>query len=93
MNTLDIILTNTISYMTGIFTGMFISYYVKERKKKENKENKVQEKDYDDTNTDKYVSPIQTAMAYPSAPPTPLALNPSTNPDYIEKKKITITTE
>ena len=91
MNTLDIILTNTISYMAGIFTGMFISYYVKERKKKDEKN--IKEKEYDDTNTDKYVSPIQTAMAYPSAPPTPLALNPATNPDYVEKKTITITTE
>ena len=91
MNTLDIILTNTISYMAGIFTGMFISYYVKERKKKDEKN--IKEKEYDDTNTDKYVSPIQTAIAYPSAPPTPLALNPATNPDYVEKKTITITTE
>ena len=91
MNTLDIILTNTISYMAGIFTGMFISYYVKERKKKDEKN--IKEKEYDDTNTDKYVSPIQTALAYPSAPPTPLALNPATNPDYAEKKTITITTE
>ena len=91
MNTLDIILTNTISYMAGIFTGMFISYYVKERKKKDEKN--IKEKEYDDTNTDKYVSPIQTAIAYPSAPPTPLALNPATNPDYVDKKTITITTE
>ena len=35
MNTLDVILTNTISYMTGILTGLFVSYYIKERKKKE----------------------------------------------------------
>ena len=94
MNTLDVILTNTISYMTGILTGLFVSYYIKERKKKEGriKEGPIKEKEYDD-NTDKYTSPIQTAMAYPSAPPTPLSLNPATNPDYVEKKTITITTE
>ena len=89
MNTLDIVLTNTISYMLGIFTGMFVSYYVKGKdKERKEDEQKIKEKEYDDTNTDKYVSPIQTAIAYPSAPP-PLALNP----DYKEKKKITITTE
>ena len=95
MNTLDVILTNTISYMTGILTGLFVSYYIKERKKKEGqiKEGPIKEKEYDDNNTDKYTSPIQTAMAYPSAPPTPLSLNPATNPDYVEKKTITITTE
>ena len=93
MDTLDVILTNTISYMAGIFTGLFVSYYIKERKKKENKlQGKGKEKDYD-SNTDKYTSPVQTAMAYPSAPPTPLSLNPAANPDYIEKKKIIITTE
>ena len=91
MDTLDVILTNTISYMAGIFTGLFVSYYIKERKKKDNKV-KGKEKDYD-SNTDKYSSPIQTAQAYPSAPPTPLSLNPLANPDYIEKKKIIITTE
>ena len=90
MNTLDIILTNTISYMLGIFTGMFVSYYVKNKEQK--KDNDVKEKEYDD-DTDKYTSPIQTAMAYPSAPPTPLALNPSINPEYSGNKKITITTE
>ena len=87
MDTLDVILTNTISYMAGIFTGLFVSYYIKERKKKENK---VLEKEYDN-NTDKYTSPIQTAMAYPSAPPTPLSLNPSANHEYIENKKIITT--
>ena len=91
MNTLDIILTNTISYMLGIFTGMFVSYYVKG--KEEKKDNDVKEKEYDDDNIDKYTSPIQTAMAYPSAPPTPLALNPCANPEYSGNKKITITTE
>ena len=90
MNTLDIVLTNTISYMLGIFTGMFVSYYVKNKEQK--KDNDVKEKEYDD-DTDKYTSPIQTAMAYPSAPPTPLALNPSINPEYSGNKKITITTE
>lgn len=89
MNTLDIILTNTISYMTGILTGLFVSYYIGERKKKEEQ---IKEKEYD-SNTDKYTSPIQAAMAYPTAPPTPLSLNPATNPDYVEKKTITITTE
>ena len=94
MNTLDVILTNTISYMTGILTGLFVSYYIKERKKKEGqiKKGPIKEKEYDDSNTDKYTSPIQTALAYPSAPP-PLSLNPATNPDYVDKKTITITTE
>ena len=94
MNTLDIVLTNTISYMLGIFTGMFISYYVKDKDKKKGNDVKEKEKDYDDdNNTDKYTSPIQAAMAYPSAPPTPLALNPCVNPEYSGNKKITITTE
>jgi peptide subunit release factor 1 (eRF1) len=92
MNTLDIVLTNTISYMLGIFKGMFVSYYVKGKDKEYKKDNDIKEKEYDD-NTDKYTSPIQTAMAYPSAPPTPLALNPCANPEYPGNKKITITTE
>ena len=93
MNTLDIVLTNTISYMLGIFTGMFVTYYVKGKDKEQKEDDKkIKEKEYDD-NTDKYTSPIQTAMAYPSAPPTPLALNPYSNSEYSGNKKITITTE
>ena len=32
MNTLDIILINTISYMTGIFTGLVVSYKLRSNK-------------------------------------------------------------
>ena len=106
MNTLDIILINTISYMTGIFSGLVISYKLRSNKNcnknknnnnnnnNNNKEEKhIVEREYNDGNTDKYRSPLQTALTYPSAPsaPPPLALNPEYMND--KSKKITITTE
>ena len=104
MNTLDIILINTISYMTGIFTGLIISYNLRLNKKcnrennnnnkdnnKDNKEEtRIIEREYYEADTNKYKSPLQTALTYPSAPP-PLSLNPEYTND--QKKKITITTE
>ena len=106
MDTLDIILINTISYMSGIFTGLIISYKLRSNKKcnkekdnnkdnnKDNKEEtRIIEREYHEPDTNKYRSPLQTALTYPSAPsaPPPLALNPEyTNEN---KKKITITTE
>ena len=99
MSTLDIILINTISYMSGIFTGLVISYKLRSNKncnkKKENpinnkEETRIIEREYHEPDTNKYRSPLQTALTYPSAPP-PLSLNPEyTNEN---KKKITITTE
>ena len=100
MDTLDIILINTISYMSGIFTGLVISYKLRsnkncnrEKDKENNKgkeETRIIEREYHEPDTNKYRSPLQTALTYPSAPP-PLALNPEYTND--QKKKITITTE
>ena len=101
MDTLDIILINTISYMSGIFTGLIISYKLRsnkkcnrEKNKDNNKDNKEEtriiEREYYEADTNKYKSPLQTALTYPSAPP-PLSLNPEYTND--QKKKITITTE
>jgi len=100
MNTLDIILINTISYMTGIFTGLLISYKLRSNKNcnrdkninnsNNNEEKRIVEREYHEDHTDKYRSPLQTALTYPSAPP-PLALNPEYMND--KSKKITITTE
>ena len=106
MNTLDIILINTISYMTGIFTGFVISYKLRSNKNcnknnnknnnnnnnnNNNEEKRIVEREYNQhENTDKYRSPLQTALTLPSAPP-PLALNPEYMND--KSKKITITTE
>ena len=102
MSTLDIILINTISYMSGIFTGLVISYKLRSNKncnkKKENpinnkEETRIIEREYHEPDTNKYRSPLQTALTYPSAPsaPPPLSLNPEYTND--QKKKITITTE
>ena len=103
MDTLDIILINTISYMSGIFTGLVISYKLRsnkncnrEKDKKNNKgkeETRIIEREYHEPDTNKYRSPLQTALTYPSAPsaPPPLALNPEYMND--KSKKITITTE
>jgi len=97
MNTLDIILINTISYMTGIFTGLVVSYKLRSNKNcnknnntDNNEEKRIVEREYNHENTDKYRSPLQTVLTYPSAPP-PLALNPEYMND--KSKKITITTE
>ena len=102
MDTLDIILINTISYMTGIFTGLVISYKLRSNKNcnknnknnnNNNEEKRIVEREYHGDHTDKYRSPLQTALTYPSAPsaPPPLALNPEYTND--QKQKITITTE
>jgi len=104
MDTLDIILINTISYMTGIFTGLVVSYKLRTNKNcnksnnnnnnnnnnDNNEEKRIVEREYNHENTDKYRSPLQTVLTYPSAPP-PLALNPEYMDD--KSKKITITTE
>ena len=97
MDTLDIILINTISYMTGIFTGLVVSYKLiknkncnKNNNNNNNEEKRIVKREYNHENTDKYRSPLQTALTYPSEPP-PLALNPEYMND--KSKKITITTE
>ena len=94
MNTLDILLLNTISYMTGVFTGLIVSYKLISPKNKKNKdiikEELLIETEYQGNDTNKYRSPLHTSLTYPSAPP-PLALNPEyTNEN---KKKFTITAE
>ena len=75
MNILDVILTNIVSYMSGILTGLFINYKIKQNKEKndnQNDNNNNREIEHMDTNTS---SVIPTAPAYPVTPP-PLALNP-----------------
>ena len=78
MTPLDIILTNIVSYMGGILTGLFINYKIKQKKKDKNEEKNKREIDH--TNN---ISPIHTAPAYPVTPP--LALNP----DYVSNKPVT----
>ena len=75
MTQLDIFLTNIVSYMGGILTGLFINYKIKQK----NKDKELRELDHNDNN----ISPIPTAPAYPVTPP--LALNP----DYISNKPVT----
>ena len=67
MNTLDVILTNIVSYMGGILTGLFINYKIKQNKEKH--------KDKQNIEIDYSSSVTPTAPAYPVSPP-PLALNP-----------------
>ena len=87
--------------MTGIFTGLVVSYKLRSNKNcnknkdknnnnNNNEEKRIVEREYHEDHTDKYRSPLQTALTYPSAPP-PLALNPEYMND--KSKKITITTE
>ena len=89
METLDIILTNIISFMSGIFLGYFLNY--KMYKKNTDMEEKIIEKEFDKTKVEKYESPIQTL---PSAPPFPVqafALNPECHQPKVNK--ITLTSE
>ena len=89
METLDIILTNVISYMSGIFVGYFLNYKMYNHKNTD-KEEKILEKEFDKTKVEKYESPIQV----PSAPPLPVqafALNPECHQPKINK--ITLTSE
>ena len=78
MTPLDIILTNIVSYMGGILTGLFINYKIKQKKKDKNEEKNKREIDH--TNN---ISPIPTAPAYPVTPPMAL------NPDYVSNKPVT----
>lgn len=81
--------------MTGIFTGLVISYKLRSNKNcNKNNNNEVKrivEREYHDDHTDKYISPLQTALTCPPSAPPPLALNPEYMND--KSKKITITTE
>ena len=89
METLDIILTNVISFMSGIFLGYFLNY--KMYKKNTDMEEKIIEKEFDKTKVEKYESPVQTL---PTAPPYPVqafALNPECNQPKVNK--ITLTSE
>ena len=69
MNILDVILTNIVSYMGGILTGLFINYKIKQNKEKN------KDKDKQNMEIDYSSSVTPTAPAYPVSPP-PLALNP-----------------
>ena len=75
MEILDVILTNIVSYMGGLLTGLYINYRIKQNKEKNDKNNNNnnnREIEHMDTNTS---SVIPTAPAYPVTPP-PMALNP-----------------
>ena len=39
MEILDVILTNIVSYMSGILTGLFINYKIKQNKEKNDNQN------------------------------------------------------
>ena len=91
METLDIILTNVISFMSGIFLGYFLNYKMY-NKNNTDMEEKIIEKEFDKTKkVEKYESPVQTL---PTAPPFPVqafALNPECNQPKVNK--ITLTSE
>ena len=88
METLDIILTNVISFMSGIFVGYFLNYKMY-NKNNTDMEEKIIEKEFDKPKAEKYESPIQTL---PSAPPVQaFALNPEFQQPKINK--ITLTSE
>ena len=90
METLDIILTNVISFMSGIFLGYFLNYKMYNHKNTDMEE-KIIEKEFDKTKVEKYESPIQTL---PTAPPLPVqafALNPEIHQPKVNK--ITLTSE
>ena len=79
MNGLDIVLINVISYLGGILSGIYIHHKMNKNKKNDNKKNDNNynlEKDFD---SQKYESPILSAMAVPS---TPVASAPPLNPNY-----------
>lgn len=78
MTPLDIILTNIVSYMGGILTGLFINYKIKQKKKDKNEKKNKREIDHNNN-----TSPIPTAPAYPVTPPMAL------NPDYVSNKPVT----
>jgi len=88
MDTLDILLTNVISFMSGIFLGYFLNY--KMYKKNTDIEEKIIEKDFDKKKVDKYESPIQTIPSAPY-PVQAFALNPECNQPKVNK--ITLTSE
>ena len=95
MEILDIVLTNIVSYMGGILTGLFISYKIKHNKEKDNnikdniKDNR--ELDYVDNNINN--TPIPSAPAYPVTPP-PVSLNPEyVNPNQKPVTKLVFSTE
>ena len=73
MEILDVILTNIVSYMGGLLTGLYINYRIKQNKdKNKDKNDNNREIEHIDTNT---ASVMPTAPAYPVTPP-PMALNP-----------------
>ena len=80
MSPLDIILTNVVSYMGGILTGLFISYKIKQINKEKNKDKDKDNRELEHNN----ISPIPTAPAYPVTPPM-MALNP----EYVSNKPVT----
>lgn len=101
MNGLDIVLINVISYLGGILSGIYIHHKMNKNKKHNNdnkkNDNDNLEKDFD---SQKYESPILSAMAVPSTPVAsapPLNSNYSLNPNYPNpqtlNKRIIITTD
>ena len=96
MNGLDIVLINVISYLGGILSGIYIHHKMNKNKKYNNdnkkNDNDNLEKDFD---SQKYESPILSAMAVPSTPVAsapPLNSNYSLNPNSLNKR-IIITTD
>ena len=79
MSPLDIILTNVVSYMGGILTGLFISYKIKQKNKEKNKDKDKRELEHNNISP----IPIPTAPAYPVTPPMAL------NPEYVSNKPVT----
>ena len=84
MEILDVILTNIVSYMGGILTGLFISYKIKHNKEKDNNIKDNRELDYIDNNINN--TPIPSAPAYPVTPP-PVSLNP----EYVNSNQKPVT--
>jgi len=90
MEILDVVLTNIVSYMGGIFTGLYIIYRLKQNREKENDRKDNRELDHmDNTNNNINDTPvlIPTAPAYPVTPPL-MALNPEyvlNNPKPVTK--------
>ena len=96
MNGLDIVLINVISYLGGILSGIYIHHKMNKNKKHNNdnkkNDNDNLEKDFD---SQKYESPILSAMAVPSTPVAsapPIIPNYTLNPNSLNKR-IIITTD
>ena len=100
MNDFDIVLTNIISYMIGVFTGLYVGHRVRAnnvQQYKLNVEKKLQEERLKGANIFEQQNPNpsinNSPLLVPSAPAFPVQAL-SLNPDYnTQQKKITVTTE